>query len=790
MILSRQWLSTRVDLSGISDDALAHALTHAGFEVEEVRPLVPVSGVVIGKVLTCVKHPDSDHLSLTTVDVGHEVIQVVCGASNVAAGQTVMVAQVGAVLPGLTIKETMVRGQVSCGMICSYQELGIEEKFIPQDQLEGIAVLTEAYELGMTIHEAFGWDDTIFDVSLTPNRANANSLIAMAHEVSAILKRELLPVAHELVVYDVENTPLSITSTTDGCPQFCGRIIEHVTITESPRWLKNILMVYNIRSVNNVVDISNLVMLETGHPLHFYDRTLLHDDQLGAAEGYCGAYTALDEETYELMKDDVIIVSDGHVVGLGGIIGGENSKILDTTTSIIIEVAEFDPMRIKATSKRLGIITDAANRFSKFIDPMTTMATMERATYYLKQFADAKGIHPVVACAPLAQVEPKTITLSLDFINAHLGTTLTVDHVYDVLDSLGFEPDEEQGVFRCTIPSLRDDITIKEDVVEEIIRLIGYDKIPSAPLNLTQTQGRLNSHQSMKRHIQKILCGFGLHEVITYTLVHEKTNDGPMASPIPLSIISPLSEDRKLIRTHLFSSTLHNMSHAQSYKNPLNTFEISSVYDQGGMKTHLSIALSTPLFSNTIMKESMGVHVFTLKGMIETLLSHLGVNHGRVSITSMDENQTWLHPYQSAWISVDRKRLGYFGVVHPTCAKAYDVKTTLIAELDLTTLHELKKGKIAFEAISKYQTITKDIALVVDQHVVSASLIQTILKAGKPVLASAHVFDVFKLSDTTQSLALTLTFKNNKVYTQAEVDEVITRVLEACKQTHHASLRT
>jgi phenylalanyl-tRNA synthetase beta chain len=790
MIISKQWLSTRVDLSGLSNEAIAHALTHAGFEVEEVRPLVNVTGCVIGHVLTCVDHPDSDHLHLTTVDVKEEVISVVCGADNVAAGQTVIVARVGAKLPNLTIKATTVRGQPSMGMICSYAELGIEDKFIPEDQKEGIAVLSSDLEIGLDALEALGWDDTLFDVSLTPNRANTNSMVAMACEVSAILNRELLPVAHELVPYDIENTPLSITSTSSGCTQFLGRIIEEVTLSESPRWLKNILMAHNIKSINNVVDISNLVMLETGHPLHFYDRTLLNDDHLGAADGFKASYTALDEVTYELVQDDVVIVSQDQIVGLGGIIGGENSKILPTTTSMIIEVADFDRERIKATQKRLQIQTDAATRFAKFIDPMTTMATMERATYYLKTLANAKGIHPVVAYAPLANLEETEITLSLDFINKHLGASLSVEQVYHTLDRLGFEPEENEGVFTCYIPTHRDDVKLAVDVVEEIIRLLGYDKIPSTPLALTQTAGRLNESQKMKRQIQHILSGMGLNEVITYTLMHEKYASGPLSSQKPLKILSPLSEDRQMIRSHLYASTLLNVAHAQSYKNPYNSFEISHVYDEVGMKTRLAIALSVPLVSNTILKEKITSSVFTLKGMIETLLNHLGIVSSRISVSSMDESQTWMHPTQSAWIHVDLKPIGYFGVVHPLSAKSYDVKQTLIAELDLSALEVLKKGKIAFEAISKYQTITKDIALVVDKTLISANLIKTILKAGKPHLLSAQVFDLFSLSETTQSMAITLTFKNQQVYTQSEIDSVISSVLAACEKEHHATLRT
>ncbi|MBS3992073.1 MAG: phenylalanine--tRNA ligase subunit beta [Erysipelothrix sp.] len=790
MILSKQWLSTRVDLIGVSNDALAHALTHAGFEVEEVKPLVKVSGCVIGRVLTCINHPDSDHLHLTTVDVGDEVIDVVCGASNVREGITVIVARVGAQLPGLTIKATTVRGKPSMGMICSYSELGLDDKFIPESMKEGIAILDEEYPLGMDALEALGWDDTLFDISLTPNRANANSLIAMAWEVSAILNRDLIAVPHEHVVYDVDHTPLSITSTTSGCPQFLGRIIEEVTLSESPRWLKNILMAYNIKSINNVVDISNLVMLETGHPLHFYDRTLLNNDHLGASEGFLGAYTALDEITYELLSEDVCIVSEEEIVGLGGIIGGDNSKILNTTKSIIIEVAEFDPMRIKATSKRLQIQTDAAARFSKFIDPVTSMATMERATYYLKTLANAKGIHPIVALAPLANEELRTISLSLSFINKLCGTTLSVDQVFNTLSALGFDPSEESEMFEVNVPSHRDDIVIKEDVVEEIIRVIGYSKIPSTPLSLTQTVGKLDSMQMMRRQLQHALTGMGLNEVVTYTLMHERYAKGPMSYEQPHMILSPLSEDRKMIRNHLYASTLLNVANAQSYKNTYNSFEISNVYFKGGYKVHCSIALTKPVHTNTILKEKIGAHVFTLKGMIETLLSHLGFQASRLGVQSMDEDSLYLHPYQSAWLTLDQKRIGYVGVVHPTSAKAFDVKQTLIAELDLSLLHDLKKGKIAFEPLSKLQTITKDIALVLDKSIPSASIIKTILKAGKPFIDSAVVFDLFTMSETTHSMALTLSFKNNQGYTQAQIEEVMSKVLKACELEHKASIRS
>src|SRR5690554_738100 len=374
MNVSMKWLNQYVDVSDVSPIKIAEILTNAGLEVEKVEPLVKTQGLVVGHVLTCVDHPDSDHLHVTTVDVGNEVLDIVCGASNVAANQKVIVAKIGTQVGDLLIKPVKLRNQPSNGMICSYQEIGVPEKYFNQEQ-SGIALLDDDAPIGEDALVYLGLDDVLLDVAQTPNRSDVMAMNAMALEIGALLNKEVtLPKTTN--VKSESSTPLQIQSTTKNCTQFLGRIIEEVTLKPSPVWLKKILVANDIRPINNVVDISNLVMLETGQPCHFYDRALI-SDEITVKDNMELEYVALDEETYMLKKEDLLITSNNEVIGIAGIMGGESSKVLDTTTSIILEMATFDRVSIRQTSRRLNLTTEAATRFIKGIDPMAVTHAMD-----------------------------------------------------------------------------------------------------------------------------------------------------------------------------------------------------------------------------------------------------------------------------------------------------------------------------------------------------------------------------------------------------------------------------
>ncbi len=788
MNVSVKWLSQLVDLSDISVQALADKLTNAGIEVESVTPLVSQTHCVIGHVLTCEDHPNSDHLHITTVDVGDEVLNIVCGAANIVANQKVIVAKIGAQIKDLVIQPVMLRNQKSHGMICSYQELGLPDKFIPADQANGIAVLDQEAPIGASIYEYMGWDDEILDVAQTPNRNDVMAMHNLAYEVGALFDTQVM-IPNPKQIEGTGDTPLIIQSKTDGCPQFLGRIIESITIKESPDWIKEKLMAANIKSINNVVDISNLVMLETGQPLHFYDRQKIVDE-ITVKDGYELDFVALDEETYRILPEDLCITSNNQVVGLAGIMGSEQSKIDENTTSIIIEVAHFDRVQIRQTSRRLNLISDAATRFIKGIDPQAATYAIARATDLLLQLADAQGIHKVVSIKPQETIN-RQVSVSVAEIHALLGVKIEVDVIMDVFERLQFEPTIHQGLITCTIPSYRLDLAIGADLIEEVIRVVGYDVLPMTPLKLAETAGRLDQKQQLHRKLQQILMGFGLQEVVTYTLVNPSYQKGPYPLENPMVILSPLSEDRKMVRNQLFRSCINVVSYNQSYKNkPNNFFELSEVYGKDTQQWRLCIIISDPLVDSSWQQQAIAANFYTLKGMIEQVVLQMGINKP-LKFKPVDTIQTWLHPHQSANVFLDDQLIGYCGAVHPLMAKTLDVKHTWILEVNLDALVAIKKQPVAYQTVFKYPKVEKDLAFVLAKSTSIDHLRQTI-KEASTYIEQVDVFDVFeneKLGEDKHSIALNLQFVANQMYTDDMISSILKDVIESVKNKCEGEIR-
>ena len=475
MKISRKWLSQYMDISDLTIEQLQEKITAAGFEVEAVEKQSQGTNLVIGYVKECKDHPDSDHLHCTKVDIGNEVLDIVCGAPNVKAGQKVIVAKPGAQLPGGIIKSGMIRGQASQGMICALFELGVDPKLLTEEQLSGIEILDEQAPVGNEDPLGYlGLDDEILDIGLTPNRSDCLAAFSMGLEAGAILNRKVT-----LPVFDGASdiggpTNLKINSTTSRCPYFLGKVIGNITIKESPKWMKELLMASGIHSINNVVDISNLVMLETGQPMHFYDKDAIVNQEITVADGFNEDYTALDGVTYALKPEDCVITNQGKPIGIAGIMGGDDSKILDTTKGLIIECAHFDHVSIRNTARRLSLATEASIRYQKGIEPLAAKKALDRAVQLLIEYADAKEIEETVEFGT-NPYQDKIITCTLKDINNVLGTSFTRDQVFDVFDRLHFKPEYEEETFTVTIPSYRTDVEGKADLAEEVIRILGFD---------------------------------------------------------------------------------------------------------------------------------------------------------------------------------------------------------------------------------------------------------------------------------------------------------------------------
>ncbi len=795
MRLSYNWLKEYVNLDGITPSILADKLTTAGLEVEGIEKMAEGTNLVVGKVLTCVDHPDSDHLHITTVDIKEEVLDIVCGAPNVCAGQTVIVAKVGAVLPGnFQIKAATVRGQASNGMICSLSELGVDKKLQSEEDLNGIYVFKEEVAIGDTeVLKLIGMDDTILDIGLTPNRSDCNAMWNLAKEVGAILRREAVWPKCEGASKIGKTTNFKLNSTTSKCPSFIGKVVNKVVVKPSPKWMQDYLQAYGVKAINNVVDISNYVMIETGQPLHFYDLSKLPHREITVVDQKELTLQALDGIDYKITKDDLLITTGNEACGIAGIMGGEESKIDEHTTAIFIEAARFDAVSVRNTARRLGLSTEAASRFSKAIEPLAQIKAVDRCVDLLTSLADADDYEENVVFGNNSY-EPIKVSETLTHLNTLLGTSFNAEEVLAVLHALEFNPVYENDTFTCAIPSYRTDILIAEDLDEEVIRLLGFDTLKTT-LPAISAVGALTPIQKTRRAIKENLTSYGLSEIITYTLVSQNQLDHalmPMKEAVALA--APMSEDRKYVRSSLMPSMLESVAYNQNRKNTnFNVFEISVVYGKDCVQERLGIVLSDTLLSSRVHHVEVKSDFYTLKGILCATLEKLGFASERLVFEENTLDIEHFHPYRSAVIKLQNKVLGIIGEVHPNYAKKSGVSGVVYAEINVDMLYESKASKVKFSALHRFPAVYRDIALVVSLDVKASQLIQAIKSANKQLIQDVEVFDVYQgehVQEGFKSVAISITYQSgDHTLTEQEIKDVHQLVLEALKTKCSAELR-
>lgn len=788
MLLSRKLLNRYVDISDISTEKLADVLTNAGHEVEGISQLVQGTDLVVGYVESCEKHPDSDHLNITQVNIGDKTLQIVCGASNVAQGQYVVVAQNGSVLPEMTLKPTSIRGVESNGMICSLNELGVAEKFQTEEQKNGIVVLEKA-ECGSDPRIALGLDDDILDVSQTPNRSDFMSIFAVAREVAALFDAPLrLP---EIKEHEAKDTNLKISSDTDKSQFFLGKVVNDVTIKESPAWIKEALIGSNIKPINNVVDISNLVMLETGQPMHFYDIDFLSNQTLSVSSDIEGTFEGLDAIEYQIKKGDALIMNADKPVGIAGIMGLGNSMIQDTTRGIIIEVARFDHVSVRKTASRLGLSTEASQRFSKPMDNAGAQLAMNRAIDLLVEYADAKNLEKDVQYGELDQTL-KTISITTERVNSYLGTTLSDEVILSVFERLNFKPQVDNDVITCTVPSYRKDLFIEEDLIEEVIRVVGYDVLEATLPTLDLTLGNLNESQRRIRLIEKTMLGLGADQINSYTLVSKDMCEGINALDNPVKLMSPMSDKRTHLRTYLYPSMMEVLAYNNAHsRKDILFFEHSRLYQVGGTQDRLGIIASGSLFDTNWTQAEIKLDFFALKGILMNLFETLGFSAQRFDFVQEGLESSYFHPFKSAKILINKKELGYIGHIHPNQLNDNDLKDAVYAEINLDLLASLKSGSIKAQAVSKYPVVTRDLAILVDKDIKVKDLSASIQRAARKLLLNLNVFDVFtseKLG-SQQSIAFELSFGTNRTLDVAEINDIMELITNELADKYQASVR-
>ncbi|MEK4923707.1 phenylalanine--tRNA ligase subunit beta [Cytobacillus sp. FSL W7-1323] len=803
MYVSYKWLQEYVDLSGITPEELAEKITKSGIEVEGVETLDEgIKGVVVGYVSEKQKHPSADKLNICQVDLGDgELVQIICGAPNVDKGQKVAVATVGAVLPGnFKIKKAKLRGEASNGMICSLQELGFESKLVAKDYSEGIYVFPADTELGTNALEQLHRDDQVLELGLTPNRADCQSMLGVAYEVAAILEKDVkLPQTKVETVSERAADYITVNvEAADDNPLYVAKVIKNVKIAPSPLWLQARLTAAGIRPHNNVVDITNYILLEYGQPLHAFDYDRLGSKEILVRRANQGEkITTLDDAERELTTDHLVITNGEVPVALAGVMGGANSEVGNETTTVLLESAYFTGGAIRKSSKDHGLRSEASARYEKGVDPQRVRPAAERAAQLLTQYAGGEVLEGSVEVDTL-KVEPAVITITIDKINRVLGTSLLVSEAKDILERLQFTTVVEENEITVTVPTRRGDITIEEDLVEEVGRLYGYDNLASTLPGGTASAGSLTPYQKKRRIVRQYLEGAGLYQAITYSLTSEdKAQNYSLEARDPIKLAMPMSEERSVLRLSLTPHLLEVLKY-----NSARQIDATAIYETGSVflrtaenelpeeKEHLAAAITGLWELHQWQGEKKPVDFFVLKGILEGLFSKLGLLE---QITFAKFEKDGLHPGRSAEVFLNETSIGFIGQVHPNVEKELDLKETYVFELSLEKLLHAEIKPLRYEAIPRYPSITRDIALVVDQTTTAQALSTVIREAGGKLLKDVHVFDLYegdRMEEGKKSIAYSLKyFDPERTLTDEDVVKAHDKVLKALEEKTGAVLR-
>ena len=803
MLVSYKWLQDYVDLTGVTAKELAEKITKSGIEVESVEVLNEgIKGVVVGHVLEREQHPNADKLNKCLVDIGaEEPVQIICGAPNVAKGQKVAVATVGAKLPGnFKIKKAKLRGEESNGMICSLQELGMEGKIVPKEYAEGIFVFPADAEVGTDAIALLNRDDEILELGLTPNRADCLNMLGVAYEVAAILGRDVkLPeTSLEPSTEKAADYVKVVVEAKEDNPLYVAKMIKNVRIAPSPLWMQTRLMSAGIRPHNNVVDITNYILLEYGQPLHAFDYDRLGSKEILVRRANDGEkFTTLDDVERTLTSDHLVITNGTEPVALAGVMGGANSEVTSDTTTVLLEAALFNGLTVRKASKDHGLRSEASARFEKGVDPNRVRAAGDRAAYLMAKYAGGEVLEGAAEADTLT-VEPAVVSITLEKINRVLGTNLEMNEVKGIFDRLQFASSVEGDTITVTAPTRRGDIKIEEDLIEEVARLYGYDNIPKTLPIGSSTPGKLSAYQKKRRVVRQYLEGAGLYQAVTYSLTSvDMAAQYALEKRAAIQLAMPMSEDRSVLRLSLTPQLLEVIKYNSARQNDsLAIYETGNVFLANGKdalpeeREHLAAAITGLWTNHSWQGEKKPVDFFVLKGILEGLFAKLGLTEKVQYVQAQVEG---MHPGRTADIQLNGTRIGFIGQVHPSVQKDLDLKDTYVFELSLKAVLDEKTSNLQYEAIPRFPSITRDIALVANKETVSGTLKEIILDAGAPLLKEAYVFDLYegdKMEEGKKSIAFSLKYADpERTLTDEEVTKVHEKVLHALKEKAGAVLR-
>ena len=788
MLVSYNWLKQYTNVEA-NANALAEKITRGGIEVEGVEYLADeISNVVVGYVVSKEKHPDAEKLNVCQVNVGEEEnLQIVCGAPNVDAGQYVIVAKVGAKLPGIKIKKAKLRGVESQGMICSLAELGLSKSVVPKNYQEGIYVFETEQELGSDVVEVLGLNDYILDLSITPNRADALSMRGLTYELGALYNNKVNfnDVEKE---ENYEATSLQVAVESDSCRNYVGQIVKNVEVKSSPLWLQTRLMNSGIRPINNIVDITNYVLLEFGQPMHAFDKDLVGDRIVvrDAKEGE--VLETLDGEERKLQTTDLVITDGTRAIALGGVMGGKNTEVSEETKNIILESAYFNPTSVRRTSAAHGLRSDSSARFEKGIDPNMQKAALARAVELILELCPNAVVESSVGV--VNKEEEKVVEITTSYINNYLGITLSTEEIAAILEGLSFTVEVTGENLVVKVPTRRPDISIKQDLVEEVIRIYGYDNLASTlPKFSKTTKGGLTYSQRMVRDLRAVYASLGFNDTINYSLVsEEEATQYTLEDHHKVRLLMPMTETHSTLRQSLVPGLLNTVQYNVARKQKdLKLLEIGRVFFGSGNDNiqpketlYLSAALTGEERVTKWLKESSSLDFFAAKGYLEVVFDRLGLDEKVIYKKSKLEG---MHPGRFAEVYLGGKRIGFIGEVHPQVADKLGLNTTYVFEINLDEVISESKVKPKYEEVTKYPEITRDIAMLVDVKDEYQNIYNVIESVNSKLITKVELFDLYvgaELLVGKKSLALTITYSDKqKTLTDEEVTAVHDKVLSA-----------
>lgn len=801
MLVSYKWLKELVDID-VSSAELAEKMSTTGIEVEGVEvPAEGLSKLVVGHVLSCEDVPET-HLHLCQVDTGDdEPRQIVCGAPNVQAGINVIVAIPGArIADNYKIKKGKIRGMESLGMICSLQELGLPDAIIPKEFSEGIQILPDNAIPGDSIFSYLDLDDEIIELSITPNRADALSMRGVAHEVAAIYGKELkFPVKIPQESSKATSDLISVAIESDKVLTYASRVVENVTVQASPQWLQNRLMNAGIRPINNVVDVTNYVLLYFGQPMHAFDFNKFESGDILARQARNGEkIVTLDGEERDLIDQDIVIAVNDKPVALAGVMGGKATEIDSHSKTVVLEAAVFDGKAIRKTSGRLNLRSESSSRFEKGVNYDTVIEALDFAAAMLEELAGGQVLAGYLQAGQVP-TEPVQVLTTLDYVNVRLGTNLAYSDIEDVFAKLGFGLAGDAQAFTVSVPRRRWDISIQADLVEEIARIYGYDKLPTTLPEAGGTAGELTASQLLRRRVRAIAEGAGLTEIISYALTTpEKAQAFAIESSHLTELMWPMTIERSALRQNIVSGMLDTIAYnvARKQKN-LAIYEIGKVFEQNAdpkvdlpnERDTFAFALTGLVAEKDFQTQATAVDFYYAKGILESLFSKLNL---KVTFVA-EKDMASMHPGRTARILLGEETIGFLGQVHPQVANDYDIPETYVAELNLQAIEANMASTQIFTEISKQPAVSRDIALLVDDQLSHQDIVTIIEGLGLKYLESIKLFDVYagaNIEPGKKSMAYSLTFQNpQESLRDEEVAKYMNKISEALLEKANAQVR-